>query len=97
MEFMQLDTTSTLMNETKKKEENSDSFFIRFCRKKYKCVFLWLLSIIAVSQLFIIIFDKIDSIILTKVISNIFLVGKNNTRPQMNETTANVTSRANIP
>ncbi len=86
MECIQLDTTSTFMNEAKKKEETSDSFFIRFCRKKYKCVFLWLLSIIAVSQLFIIIFDKIDSNILTKVISNFFIVDKNNTNsPQTEE------------
>lgn len=85
MECIQLDTTSTFMNEAKKKEETSDSFFIRFCRKKYKCVFLWLLSIIAVSQLFIIIFDKIDSNILTKVISNFFIVDKNNTNSPKTE------------
>lgn len=97
MECLQLDdTTSTLMNETKKKEENSDSLFIRFCRKKYKCVFLWLLSIIAVSQLFIIIFDKIDSNILTKVLSNVFFVDKNNTSPQqMNETRTFFVNRTN--
>ncbi len=85
MECIQLDTTSTFMNEAKKKEETSDSFFIRFCRKKYKCVFLWLLSIIAVSQLFIIIFDKIDSNILTKVLSNFFIVDKNNTNSPKTE------------
>jgi hypothetical protein len=91
MECIQLDTTSTLMNETNKKEENTDSVFIKFFRKKYKCVLMWLLSIIAVSQLFIIIFEKIDENILKKIISNLFFVEKINfTQPQ---TTSNVTSR----
>jgi hypothetical protein len=94
MECIQLDTTSTLMNETNKKEENTDSIFIKFFRKKYKCVLMWLLSIIAVSQLFIIIFEKIDKDILTKVLSNLFFVEKiNSTHPQ---TASNVTSRDSI-
>ena len=86
MECIQLDTTSSLMNETKKKEDNSESFFIRFCRKKYKCILMWLLSIIAVSQLFIIIFEKVDENILKKLMATIFLVEKrNSTSPEMNE------------
>jgi hypothetical protein len=32
---------------------------VRFLRKKYKCVMLWMLSIIAFSQLLVIMFDKI--------------------------------------
>ena len=86
MECIQLETTSSLMNETKTKEENSKSFFIRFCRKKYKCMLMWLLSIIAVSQLFIIIFEKVDENILKKLMATIFIVEKmNSTSPQIGE------------
>jgi hypothetical protein len=39
-------------------QEKEESLCIRFTRKKYKCIILWMLSIIAFSQLIIIVFDK---------------------------------------
>ena len=39
-------------------QEKEESLWIRFTRKKYKCIILWMLSIIAFSQLIIIVFDK---------------------------------------
>jgi hypothetical protein len=38
---------------------NEKSICLRFIQKKYKCIMLWMLSIIAFSQLLIIIFDKL--------------------------------------
>lgn len=46
------------MTENIKITEENEQICTRFLRKKYKCVMLWMLSIIAFSQLLIIIFDK---------------------------------------
>ena len=76
MECLQMETTTTLMSSEQKKECNEDNIYLRFCRKKYKCVLMWLLSIITVSQLFIIIFEKIDKDILIRITN--MLVDKSN-------------------
>lgn len=78
MECLQLETTSTLMSETQKAPNKKENLYIRFLRKKYKCILMWLLSIIAISQLFIIIFEKVDGNILLKL-TNYMLDHKNYT------------------
>ena len=57
-------------------ETKTDPLYIRLLRKKYKCVLLWLFSIICVSELLYIIVDKIDNKILENFI-NRFLDNKN--------------------
>jgi hypothetical protein len=60
------------MTENIKITEENEQICTRFLRKKYKCVMLWMLSIIAFSQLLIIIFDKfIDEEIFKKILNNI--------------------------
>jgi hypothetical protein len=64
--------TKNLMTENIKITEENEQICTRFLRKKYKCVMLWMLSIIAFSQLLIIIFDKfIDEEIFKKILNNI--------------------------
>ena len=50
------------MNENKSKnvKENEQSLNTRCLRKKYKCVMLWLLSIIVLTQFMVILLDKLD-------------------------------------
>ena len=66
--LQEIDTTNSFLNEEIKKNEiQNDSLFVRFIRKKYKCIILWLLSIIAFSQLLVIIFEKVDENLLKKI------------------------------
>jgi hypothetical protein len=59
MDDLILEQTKDLIRDgnTEKNIENQ-TLCTRFLRKKYKCIMLWMLSIIAFSQLLIIIFDK---------------------------------------
>ena len=57
-------------NETKKTNVN-DSLGLRCLRKKYKCIMLWLLSIITVTQFLIIIFNKLDETIVNDLTTRI--------------------------
>ena len=75
MDCLQLETTTTFIEE-RKKEVNQDNLCVRFIRKKYKCILLWFLSIISLSQLFAVIFEKIDEKILLKISK--LIVDKNN-------------------
>ena len=61
-------------NETK----TSNNTGLNCMRKKYKCIMLWLLSIISVSQLLIIIFDKLDNLLVNKLVENISRLIKSN-------------------
>ena len=71
MECLQIDSTTTFIDERKKEilEENK---ITRFLRKKYKCILLWLLSIISFSQVLVIILEKIDEKMLNKITHAIF-------------------------
>jgi hypothetical protein len=72
MEDLISEQTKNLMTENIKITEENEQICTRFLRKKYKCVMLWMLSIIAFSQLLIIIFDKfIDEEIFKKILNNI--------------------------
>ena len=42
-------------------ENNKTNCLTKFCRKKYKCCLLWLLTIISMTQLLYIILDKVDT------------------------------------
>ena len=62
---MDLFTEENLNNLLDKKtlptsQKDTESTSLRCMRKKYKCIMLWLLSIIAITQFLIIIFEKID-------------------------------------
>ena len=56
------DVTKTTVN---------DSLGLRCLRKKYKCIMLWLLSIITVTQFLIIIFEKLDETIVNDIITRL--------------------------
>jgi hypothetical protein len=72
MEDLISEQTKNLMTENIKTTEQNEQICTRFLRKKYKCVMLWMLSIIAFSQLLIIIFDKfIDEEIFKKILNSI--------------------------
>ena len=62
MEVFIEETVTNLMNENKSKNvtENEQSLNTRCLRKKYKCVMLWLLSIIVLTQFMVILLDKLD-------------------------------------
>ena len=79
MDCLQLETTTTFIEE-RKKEVNQDNLCVRFIRKKYKCILLWFLSIISLSQLFAVIFEKIDEKILLKI-SKLIVDQNNYTNP----------------
>lgn len=72
MDCLQIETTTNLIKENEVKHiENRQSIYIRFFRKKYKCIIMWFLSIISISQLFVIILEKIDSTLLMKIVEKI--------------------------
>lgn len=48
--------------------EKPDSLGVKCIRKKYKCIILWLLSIVVITQLFIIIFEKLDDKLLNQLL-----------------------------
>ena len=48
-----------------------DSLGLRCLRKKHKCIMLWLLSIITVTQFLIIIFEKLDETIVNDIITRL--------------------------
>ena len=54
-------------NETK----TPDNIGLKCIRKKYKCIMLWLLSIITVSQFLIIIFEKLDEKFVNRFVEKI--------------------------
>ena len=54
-----------------KKTTVKDSLGLRCLRKKHKCIMLWLLSIVTVTQFLIIIFDKLDETIVSEIITRL--------------------------
>jgi hypothetical protein len=53
-------TATGFINRNTRNLKEDDNLGLRCMRKKYKCVMIWLLSIISVTQLLIIIFQKLD-------------------------------------
>ena len=52
----------------KKTTDQNDSLCTRFIRKKFRCIILFMLTIIVVSQLLIILFEKIDERYVNKIL-----------------------------
>jgi hypothetical protein len=75
MEGIILEQAKDLLDSDHIKNNNEikdDTLCIRFTRKKYKCIMLWMLSIIAFSLLIDKLFDEHDVQKLSKKISSIF-------------------------
>jgi hypothetical protein len=62
-------TKDLLNNNAKIVEDEKPTLCVRVLRKKYKCIMLWMLSIIAFSQLLVIMFDKIFDEEIVKILS----------------------------
>ena len=52
----------------KKTTDQNDSMCTRFIRKKFRCIILFMLTIIVLSQLLIILFEKIDEKYVNKLL-----------------------------
>lgn len=52
----------------KKTTDQNDSLCTRFIRKKFRCIILFMLTIIVVSQLLSILFEKIDERYVNKIL-----------------------------
>ena len=52
----------------KKTTDQNDSMCTRFIRKKFRCIILFMLTIIVLSQLLIILFEKMDEKYVNKIL-----------------------------
>ena len=68
---MDLGTIESFLPEKNNQEQEKkyESLFIRFFRKKYKCVLIFILSLTVLSQLFVVLLEKTDETILNKLLS----------------------------
>ena len=71
-------TTFLPQNDGQEITSKTDNLCIRFLRKKYKCLLLWGLSILSLSQTFFILFEKIDNGLLNKAVGLMFTNNTNN-------------------
>jgi hypothetical protein len=70
MEDLISEQTKDLLNsKTIEIDSERPTLCVRVLRKKYKCIMLWMLSIIAFSQLLVIMFDKIFDEEIVKILS----------------------------
>ena len=77
IELMEDPTIHSLLNG--KGNERTHNDHTRNClRKKFKCILLWLLSIITVSQFLIIIFEKLDEKYVNKLAEKFYGLVKSN-------------------
>ena len=58
--------SNSLMTNRNNNLAKDDNIGINCLRKKYRCVMIWLLSIISISQFLIIIFEKLDEKFINK-------------------------------
>jgi hypothetical protein len=66
------ETMKSLLNSnTNQPINNNENIGVNCLRKKFKCVILWMLSIISITQLLIIIFDKLDEKYMNKLIEKV--------------------------
>lgn len=86
MEVFNQDNLTSFIDETHINRSENNDIGIRCMRKKYKCIILWLLSIIVVTQFLIIVFDKMDEKIFNRLISKLAesFHSSNNTRTEEN-------------
>ena len=59
-------SNSLMTNRNNNNLSKDDNIGINCLRKKYRCVMIWLLSIISISQFLIIIFEKLDDKFINK-------------------------------
>ena len=59
-------SNSLMTNRNNNNLSKDDNIGINCLRKKYRCVMIWLLSIISISQFLIIIFEKLDEKFINK-------------------------------
>ena len=74
-------------NKTGNEIGKTENIGLKCMRKKYKCIMIWLLSIITFSQFLIILFEKLDEKFVNKFVEkmyNLIKPGSNSTC--MNET-----------
>ena len=79
-------------NVRENRETNDGNKCVNFMRKKYKCIMIWMLSIISITQFLIIIFDKMDEKLVNKFFYKIYKFIKSNSTIEnllKNETFAN--------
>lgn len=68
---MDLGTIESFLPEKNNQEQEKkyEPLFIRFFRKKYKCLLIFILSLTVLSQLFVVLLEKTDETILNKLLS----------------------------
>ena len=69
---MDLGTIESFLPENKPQvidQQTNESLIIRFFRKKYKCLLIFILSLTVLSQLFVVLLEKTDETILNKLLS----------------------------
>lgn len=80
MEQFNEDTSTGFLKDQKQNYDNKTTrnIGIHCLRKKYKCIMLWLLSIVTVSQFLIIVFEKLDENFVNKFVKKIYFFIKSN-------------------
>lgn len=56
-----MEAGNLVLNERQNETKKIDPLYVRVIRKKYKCILVWLFSIISLSQLLFIILDKFNN------------------------------------
>ena len=74
MTCLNMESGSLFLEETKTKDDlkNDENIFRRFIRKKYKCLILWGLTVLAIVEMGIIILDKVDETMINKALDALF-------------------------
>jgi len=58
--------------QTNQKNVATGNLCLRCCRKKFKCIILWFMSVIVITQLLVIIFDKLDEKFINSISEHMF-------------------------
>ena len=62
----------SLLRENENKTTEKNEVAVNCIRKKFKCIMLWLLSIISVTQLLLILFEKLDEKYFNKLVEKLY-------------------------
>ncbi len=60
-------------------EKDADNLCVRWSRKKYKCLIIYMLLILTIIQVLVIIFEKLDENMINKLASLLLSTKKNST------------------
>ena len=71
MEHFEEEVTLCLNEKTSNNKQENESLCVRFLRKKFKCVIIWMLSITSVSQFLYLLLEKIDNSVLEKMLQQL--------------------------